>query len=160
RRWLAEGPAALLAGGWNIGAIVTLQDGSPVGLTVQTNTTNAFTPGALRPNVLRDPALPQGDRRVERWFDTSALTPPPAYTFGNAGRALLTGPGLANVDLSLLKNFAFTERWNLQFRAEAFNVFNHSNFDDPGRALASPNFGVITAARPARTLQLGLKLNF
>ncbi|MBI1899394.1 MAG: TonB-dependent receptor, partial [Acidobacteria bacterium] len=47
RRWLAEGPAALLAGGWNIGAIVTLQDGSPVGLTVQTNTTNAFTPGAL-----------------------------------------------------------------------------------------------------------------
>jgi hypothetical protein len=160
RKWLNSGIAATLVGGWNIGSIVTLQDGAPVGLTTQANSTNAFNPGSQRVNLLRDPTLPADERSVQRWFDTTAAVAPPANTFGNAGRANLTGPGLANVDLSLLKNFAFTERWNLQFRLEAFNSLNRSNFEDPNRALGSTAFGVITAARPARSLQLGLKLTF
>jgi len=160
RRRLNQGVAATVLGGWNLGLIVTLQQGSPYGLTTQTNNTNAFLPGPQRVNVLRSPELPASERRVERWFDASAVTAPPAYTFGDAGRALLTGPGLANLDISLLKNHRWGERYNLQARVEAFNFINRTNFEEPGRALGSPNFGVIGAARPARILQLGLKWQF
>jgi len=73
---------------------------------------------------------------------------------------LLTGPGLAKVNLSLLKNFRFRESWNLQFRLESFNAFNRVNFQEPGTALGAPNFGVITVAQDARSMQLGLKLTF
>jgi hypothetical protein len=160
RKYFHEGLAAMLLGNWNAGAIITLQSGSPLGLVTQNNNTNAFTPGSQRVNILRDPTLPKDQRTVARYFDTAALAAPPQFTFGNAGRAILTSPGLANVNLSLLKNFKFNEDWNLQFRAEAFNSFNRVNFDDPGRALGSPTFGVLTAASSARNLQLGLKLTF
>lgn len=160
RRWLTSGPAAWLVGGWNLGAILTLQQGSPNGITTQVNGTNAFNPGAQRVNVLRDPALPVGDRTVSRWFDTAAVVAPPQFTFGNAGRALFTGPGLVNLDVSLLKNFRWSERYNLQVRLESFNLPNRANFDDPGTALGAPGFGVIGVARSARSLQLGMKLDF
>jgi outer membrane receptor protein involved in Fe transport len=155
-----QGPSAMIWGGWSLGLIVTLQQGSPYGLTTQTNTTNAFTPGPQRVNVLRSPELPESERTVNRWFDSTALAPPPQFTFGNAGRALLTGPGLANFDVSLLKNHRWAERYNVQFRFEAFNFFNRVNFEEPGRALGAANFGVISVARPARILQLGLKMQW
>jgi hypothetical protein len=160
RRWMNGGPLAVIAGGWNLGGIVTLQSGPPLGLVTQVNNTNSFNPGSQRVNVLRDPSLPNEERSVERWFDTTAVAQPPQFTFGNAGRAILESPGLAVVNLSLLENFMLTERWNLQFRAEAFNAFNRVNLEDPGRALGSPNFGVISAASDPRNLQLGLKLQF
>jgi hypothetical protein len=160
RNWMNQGIAATIFGGWNLGTIVTLQTGPPLGLVTQANNTNAFTPGSQRVNVLRDPALPDGERSVARWFDTNAVSQPPQFTFGNASRALLESPGLAMVNLSLLKNFSFTERWNLQFRAEAFNAFNRVNLEDPGRSLGAADFGVISAAGSPRNLQLGLKLTF
>lgn len=160
RKWMPSGVAAALLGGWNLGGILTFQQGSPMGLVTQVNTTNAFASGAQRVNVLRDPTLPKSERTTGRWFDTSAVVAPPQFTFGNAGRALLAGPGLANVDLSLLKNFPFSERYNIQFRLETFNTFNRANFQEPGRALGSPQFGVISDANEARSIQLGLKLTF
>mgnify|MGYP001306442860 CR=1 FL=1 len=159
RKFLSSGPAAVVLGGWNLGAILTLQQGSPFGLTTQVNTLNAFS-GGQRVNVLRDPNLPSGQRSVQRYFDTDAVVAPPQFTFGNASRSLLTGPGLVSLNTSLLKNFRFAETWNLQFRMEAFNAINRANFEEPGGALGSPNFGVITAAQAARSLQLGLKLTF
>ncbi|MBK5294581.1 MAG: TonB-dependent receptor [Acidobacteriia bacterium] len=159
RKYLNQGPAAFALGGWNIGAILTLQQGSPFGLTTQVNTLNAFS-GGQRVNVLRDPELAAGQRTVQRYFDTEAVVAPPQFTFGNAGRSLLTGPGFANVNLSLLKSFKFVETWNLQFRLEAFNALNRANFEEPGTALGAPNFGVIGSAQDARSMQLGLKLTF
>lgn len=154
-----SGPVAVALGGWNLGAIMILQQGSPFGLTTQLNTLNAFS-GGQRVNILRDPNLPSGQRTVQRYFDTNAVVAPPQFTFGNANRSILTGPGLASLNLSLLKNFRFLESWNLQFRLEAFNALNRANFEEPGSALGSPNFGVITAAQAARSMQLGLKLTF
>ena len=159
RKYLNEGPVALALGGWNIGAILTLQQGSPFGLTTQVNTLNAFS-GGQRVNIVRDPSLPNGERTVQRYFDTTAVVAPPQFTFGNANRSILTGPGLANLNLSLLKNFKFGETWNLRFSMEAFNALNHANFQEPGTALGAPNFGVIGAALDARSMQLGLKLTF
>jgi hypothetical protein len=161
RALLQNGPLAMILGGWNFGTIVTLQQGSPMGLTTQVNGLgSAFTPGPQRVNVLRDPALPKGEQTVERFFDTEAVAAPGTLVFGNSSRALLTGPGLVNFDVSLLKNHRWGEHYNVQFRFEAFNFFNHTNFNEPGRALGAANFGVISSAGSPRSLQFGLKFAF
>ncbi len=160
RRLLTSGLLSNLAGGWNVGGILVAQAGAPFGLTTQTNTSNSFSGGAQRVNVLRNPVLPKSERTVARYFDTTAVTAPAQYTFGNSPRALLTGPGVLNLDLSLLKNFRVVERYNVQFRAEATNAANHTQFLIPGTVLGSSSFGVTSGAQSARVLQLGLKLEF
>lgn len=80
--------------------------------------------------------------------------------FGNEGRNVVRGPGIANIDLSLFKNFAITESKRLQFRAECFNLANHANFALPQNDIASPEFGQILEAGPPRLFQLALKLIF
>jgi len=160
RRWMNGGASAFLLGGWNIGTLLTLQQGSPNGVSTQVNSTNSFNPGTQRANLLRNPTLPKNQRGVNRWFDTTALVAPQQFTFGNSGRALFEGPGLVNLDLSLLKNFRWGEGYNAQFRLESFNIANRANFDDPNTSLGSAGFGVIGAARSARSVQLGLRLEF
>ncbi len=97
---------------------------------------------------------------ADRWFNTAAFAFPAPGTFGNAGRNILRGPGYQNVNASLVKNTSLTERLNLQFRAEAFNLFNHPNLNLPDNFLGSPTFGRITSARDPRHLQFGVKLLF
>ena len=161
RAALNSGPLAMILGGWNLGSIITLQQGSPMGLTTQVNGLgSAFTPGPQRVNVLRDPTLPSNERTVERYFDTEAVAAPGTLQFGNSSRSLLTGPGFVNFDVSLLKNHRWGEHYNVQFRFEAFNFFNKTNFNEPGQALGSPQFGVISSAANARSLQFGLKFAF
>ena len=150
RRWLTGGPLSQVLGGWGLATILTLQDGSPDGFVTQNNSTNAFG-GAQRVNVLRDPSLPKSARSIGRYFDATAVAAPPQFTFGNAGRALITGPGIANFDIALLKNHRFGERYNIQFRLESFNAFNRVNLEDPGRSLGAANFGVISDSRNAQS---------
>ena len=116
-------------------------------------------------NLLRDPSLPSDRRSVQQWFDTTAAVAPPAFTFGTAGRAVLTGPGLTQLSLSLLKNFRFKERYNVQFRAESLNFINHANWTDPdpmiGPASApNVNAGRIIGSRGGRVIQVGLRFSF
>jgi hypothetical protein len=115
-----------------------------------------------RPDVLRSPNLPVEQRTPQRWFDTGAFVLPPLseYRYGNAGRSIIEGPGLMNLDFSLLRNFTLTERARLQFRFEAFNITNHPNFMLPGNSFGTATFGAITAAQEARDLQFGLKIYF
>ena len=106
--------------------------------------------------------------KPDRWFDPKAFGPaPPANgTFGNVGRGSLIGPGLTTFDTSLFKRVSLNERWSVQFRAEAFNVFNHSNFAEPNAVVftgnnISPSAGVITGtATTSRQIQFALKLTF
>jgi hypothetical protein len=114
---------------------------------------------AQRPNVLRDPNLSSG-RSPERWFDTAAFTLPAAFTFGNAGRNIVYSPGYSGVDFSIQKETNLTERARLKFRVEAFNLFNHPNFDAPNRIAFTPNFGRVFSADTPRQLQFGLKIEF
>jgi hypothetical protein len=161
RAMLSQGPLATILGGWNFGTIITLQKGSPMALTTQNNGLGAaFTPGAQRVNVLRDPTLPEDERTVERYFDTEAVEAPGTLQFGNSSRSLLNGPGFVNFDVSLLKNHRWGESYNIQFRFEAFNFFNTPQFAEPGRSLGAPDFGVISSADNERSLQLGLKFEF
>jgi hypothetical protein len=150
-----------LSNDWQLSGIVTLQSGAPFTVINGVDRANIGTGPAQRPDVLRNPNLPGDQRTPERWFDTSAFAQPAPFTFGNAGRNIVFGPGLANCDMSLQRNFALTEHQRLEFRWEVFNVLNHPNFDVPGRIAFSPNFdSVFSTAEASRQMQLGLKLVF
>lgn len=166
RAYLAdEGAWSTLLTGWQTSGIVTLQSGRPFTVALLRELDNSGTGiSALgfgandRPNVVGNPAL--SERSSEAWFNTSAFAFPPRGTFGNAGRNILDGPGYHSVNASLSKNTTLSERFNLQFRAEVFNLFNHPNFNLPDNFLGSPTFGSITSARDPRHIQFGLKLLF
>jgi Carboxypeptidase regulatory-like domain len=160
RRWMTTNPLRHLVGGWSLGAIAVLQSAPPMSLWTQTNTTSAFSAGAQRVNLLRDPNLPASERTVDRWFDTDAVVAPPAFTFGSAGNGIVRADGKVNFDFSLIKNFSFSEQRVVQVRVETFNSFNHPNFDLPGRALGGPGFGVISSADPGRIIQFGVRVAF
>lgn len=158
RRWLAHSRWRWLAGHWGIGSLVNMQTGAPFTVTTQVNSTNAFSAGALRANVSRNPNL--GEPSPGRWFDTTAFSQPAPLTFGNQGVNLVRADGLVNFDFSLLRNFMIRERHKIQFRGEVFNAFNQANFSVPGRVLGAPGFGVVNDAAPMRRLQLGIRYVF
>jgi hypothetical protein len=160
-----EGFVANLVNGWETFGIVTLQSGRPFTVALLSEIDNSGTGRSIlgfgandRPNVVGNPEL--SNPTTSQWFNTAAFAFPAPGTFGNAGRNILDGPGFQNVNMSLLKNTRFNERVNLQFRAEAFNLFNHPNFNLPDNFLGSPTFGRITSARDPRHIQFGLKLLF
>lgn len=127
-RHLVSGLPRALADGWRINGITQVRSGLPVNVTV----TGGLFGGSLRPNLIPGvPIRPPDYRLPDRQFNPAAFAAPPPGQYGSLGRNALRGPGFAQVDLSLFKNFALTEKTSLQFRAEAFNVFNHPNFALP-----------------------------
>jgi len=150
-------------GGWQAGGIFSVQSGAPftVNLPAGTEPANIGTVGGNnleRPNLIGDPNA--GPRTAAQWFNTAAFAVPQPYTFGNAPRNAVFGPGFAGLDLSLQKTFSLNEGVNLQFRAESYNALNHANFDIPGRIYGSSTFGEISSAESPRQLQFALKLLF
>ncbi len=166
REYLADdGWVSTLLSGWETYGIITLQTGRPFTVALLSEIDNSGTGRSIlgfgandRPNLVANPEL--SNPTTLQWFNTAAFAFPAPGTFGNAGRNILDGPGFQNVNLSLVKNTHFAERVNLQFRAEAFNLFNHPNFNLPDNFLGSPTFGRITSARDPRHIQFGLKLLF
>jgi hypothetical protein len=150
--------ADAILGGWSLGGITTVQTGRVVNLSVTGNPSN--TGGPDRPNVVGEWQLDKDQRTLSRWFDTGAFVKNDPYTFGNAGRNLLTGPGNVNFDLAIHKLFTVTERVRLQFRAEAFNAMNTPHFGIPNAQVGNANFGSIGGAGRHRNLQFGLKVLF
>jgi hypothetical protein len=149
-----------IAGGWKFGAFGTWQSGATFTVTTLANTTNAFSAGALRPDLVANPKLPPAQRSLQRWFNTNAFRNPALFRFGTAPRSVLRGPFQKTVDLTLAKEFSVSEVWRLDLRSEFYNAFNHANLDLPGRTLGAADFGAILSARPGRTVQLGLRLSF
>jgi len=105
-----------------------------------------------------DPNL--SSRSLSRWFDTSAFQTPAVGSFGNAGRGIVLGPGAWNCDVALSRSFTVTEGHRVDFRAEAFNLFNHARFGNPSAAMNSASYGQITTARDPRIMQFALKYSF
>jgi len=102
-------------------------------------------------------------RRLNRWFDTSAFTLPTPFTFGNVARTLPDArtPGINNFSFAVVKNTPITERAGLQFRTEIFNLFNRVQFNSPGLAQGNPQFGVISGQyNDPRLIQFALRLLF
>ncbi|MEX2260561.1 MAG: carboxypeptidase regulatory-like domain-containing protein [Bryobacteraceae bacterium] len=156
---LKSGPASWILGGWEIGGIVGLYSGLPVSNSINVNNQNLG--GATRGTWVRNPNLPNGERTIDRWFDTSFAVPTPAGEVGNVGRNVIDGPGRRNLDLLVARNFRMPwEGHALQFRAEAFNATNTANFGAPNAALGTPNQGRIIQAEEPRRIQFSLKYYF
>ena len=132
----------------------------PFTVLTTANTTNAFPAGPLRPNLLRDPSLPSSRADVARWFDTTAFASSAPFTFGNSPRSVLRGAPSDTTDSRWRKSFGFTERVKFDVRGEFYNLLNHANFNIPGFTLGAGDFGVVTTARPGRTVQLAARLSF
>jgi hypothetical protein len=136
-----------LIGGWQISGISTFQSGAPFTVFNNSNDFSGFNQNFDRPDILGTGKLIQDNRNPDAAFDTTyyARTPPTGRV-GTVGRDQYYGPGLANYDFTAAKNFALgTEKVRLQFRADFFNLFNHTNFSNPVTNASSGNFGKITA---------------
>jgi hypothetical protein len=146
-------------GGWEAGIVASFYSGSPLGVTSAVN--NTFSQGgAQRPNWNgQHPALSRPS--PSQWLNPSVFSVPAPYTFGNAPRTFngVRSDRTNNVDLSLHKNTHITERLQLQFRAESFNLTNTPVFAPPNTTFGSPAFGTVSSqANQPRVLQLALKL--
>ena len=157
----------LLAGGWQLAGINTVAPGEMV--TLQYTPAAAFQVSGItndfsgannyRPNVTCDPYAPAGQQTINNWFNTACVSIPtdPSQPFGNAPRNNVRGPGFWQFDLAASKNFAVGDRTKLQFRLEAFNLFNRDNFLAPASNRSAATFGTITTTYDARQVQLGVK---
>ena len=152
---------------WQLSGIETLQSGLPFTPQLSYNPSNdGDSRNSVRPSLNPNFRGPVILGRADRYFDPSAFLQPLPGTYGNAGRNILRGPSLAQTDLSLSKRFLLSEHIHLQFRAESFNLLNHTNLNTPNPVVyasatggPSPTAGVITStATTSRQIQLGLKL--
>ena len=163
-----HGMLGRLFGGWQMNGIATLQSGRP--FVIQDSSDPNFDGVASdRPDLIRNPNLPSGQRTVDHFFDTTAFVrvPPGTNRFGDAGRDIVIGPDYRNFDLSLIKRFHVWERARGELRWEIFDLFNHPNFDNPGGGapandIASPVFGQLqsTIANSQRIMQFAVKFIF
>jgi hypothetical protein len=122
-----------------------------------------------RPNIVPGvPLYPPGGPTLDQWFNPAAFAIPANGTWGNAGRSIATGPGLAQVDFALQKNTRIAETKAIVFRVESFNIFNRTQAGNPGTTLTSPaSFGIVTAGLnrtigtgTSRQMQLAMRFNF
>ncbi|MBV8866011.1 MAG: TonB-dependent receptor, partial [Acidobacteriaceae bacterium] len=157
----ANGFTNAVLGNWNLAWIATLTTGQPYSIQAGGDPANVGG-GSQRAQVVGSPNS-GFNQSIQEWFNTAAFAVPAPYTFGNEGRNNLTGPSFKNLDFSTYKNFMFTERIGLQFRAEFFNILNHPSFYTPDYTVTDSGFGRITqTANPNanREIQFALKLMF
>ncbi|MEA2541989.1 MAG: hypothetical protein QOH35_3355 [Acidobacteriaceae bacterium] len=172
KRYLAHtnGIADKAVSGWGVDGITTLQSGFPLVLTAQpTYISSNFGAGAPRPNVTPgcSKSVPGGSvERLSGWFNTGCFTQPSNFGFGNENRvdSQLRAGGVANSDFAVFKGTAINERFNLQFRAEMFNLFNRVQFSYPNTVCCSDtnaSFGVVSGqTNQPRIFQFALRLNY
>ena len=152
-------------GGWSVNGITTLQSGFPLALTTASNQTDSQG-GGSRPNVapgvsksISGPA----QKRLHEWFNTAAFTAPPPFAFGDESRTdgQLRDNGVANWDFTISKNIPLTEQMNFEFKGEMFNLFNRTQFGDPGGSVGSSTYGVVsTVLGNPRLVQFSGRLTF
>jgi hypothetical protein len=159
RKFVHDGWASYLLGPWNLSGIWTVYSGGHQTPTYATNVSNSSGGGGQRPNRIGSGKLSSG-RSLGHWFDTSAFVAPALYTFGNSGTGVLTGPGYFNVNLTLERHLIVRDRYDINLRGEAYNAFNHSNFNNPNAVIGGANAGVIGGTNTPRVMQVALKIAF
>jgi hypothetical protein len=151
-------PMNAVLGGWQWSGILTVHSGLPLSINPASNNSGGFGFNQ-RPNLVPGVSPVPQNQTNANWINKAAFTQPAPFTFGDAPRFLsdLRAPGYVNWDMGLQKWWNFTETKRFQFRFELFNAFNHPNFFTPDTNLGDSNFGTITAAYPARSLQFAGK---
>lgn len=139
--------------GWSFNGITSFRTGLALdpGLSVKNQGL------ATRPNLIAPITY---NKTHTSWFSTSSFLAPAAGFFGNSGTGVLRGPGMIDFDMALFKDFALTEHHKVEFRAEAFNVFNHTNFNAVSTACCSGAFGTVTSALDPRIMEFALRYQF
>ena len=162
KQWAQSGVASHILGNWQMNVIANLRSGQPFTVDMGQDIANI---GALAAANMARPDL-VGNMKLDNptpnlWFNTKAFAAPAQYTFGTAGRNIGRTDAQQNFDLSLFREDRITERLKLQFRAEAFNAFNHATFGKPQTRFTNRNVGVVSdTVGSARQMQFGLKLLF
>jgi hypothetical protein len=173
QRFASSGVASKILGGWQVAGILTLRTGRPVTITCSCgniNTPNATqTANQVKTNV----DYTHGINTNALWFDTSAFATVPSVPVGsegNSGRAIMNGPGVSWVNANIARTFTLNERFKLNFRAEALNLFNHPWFGQPQTSFTSSTFGYITSTNSTgtgvngtgggRNAQIGARIEF
>lgn len=163
------GPLDWVLGGWQVSGILALRTGAYFTPRVHTDISNTGTVNPTggtsirnHPDRLLDGNLPSSQRSIDQWFDVSAFAIPEQYTYGNAGRNILVGPGLRNLDLKVGKNFVFGAEHSkrVEFRGEFFNFSNTPHFGLPADQIDVAGVGAIRSAGSPREIQFGLKFLF
>jgi hypothetical protein len=137
----------------------TMQSGIPLNITLGgSQGSNGLAQGTNRPDLVGQISYPES---VSQWFNPSAFAQPAVGAWGNLGHNAVRAPGRDNWNLSLFKNFLFDERGDrLGFRAESFNTWNHTQFNNVSTSFSASNFGAVTSTWDPRVFQLGMKLVF
>lgn len=158
RRWLSDGPASWILGDWQLNWGLLARSGQPYTLTVGGDPANIGVSGYARPNVVGDPEL--SNPNAEQWFNRAAFAIP-VNEFGNSERNSLRAPGFWNVNLGLQKNIPIGGDRRLDFRVQAFNVFNHINLGNPDVRIDQPTAGRITSMSGIpRQVEFGFRLTY
>jgi hypothetical protein len=166
KTWATEGVSKTILGGWQMNGVFSAYQGYP--FTVFASDASLNMPGNTQTadQVKPEVATLGNVGNAGTFFDTSAFARVTEVRFGNTGRNLLRGPGVVNLDLSLFRTFNLTDRYKLQFRAEAFNVSNTPHFSNPENDVNSSDFGKVlstngdTAIGRSREFRFGLHLTF
>jgi hypothetical protein len=160
---------------WQLSGITTFMSGAPAGVglsfssTYNANTWSGSPTDGGRPIMIANPVLSKDQQTFDHFFNTAAFGLGPQGTWGNAPKDVFRGPGINNWDISMFKNFRIHERYRAEFRCEAYNAFNHTQFSgvnttanfDPKTGMPSnPLFGQFTSTRLPRRMQLALRITF
>jgi hypothetical protein len=147
-------------GGWQLSAIAVMETGLPLGISLGGSQGSNGIPGSTnRPNYSGSVSYPQ---TVAQWFNPSAFSLPTSGQWGTLSKGAIRAPGRDNWNMSLFKSFVFNEAHNsrVEFRAESFNTWNHTQFNGISTGFTSSNFGAVTSTWDPRVFQLGIKLLF
>lgn len=164
KKFLNHGFLASAFGGWEFSGISVFQSGRPI-LIIGPDTTNLYNFSATngRTDRLHSPVLSSG-QTVSQWFDTTAFVAAPPFTLptDSLSQPNLRSPRRINTDFSFIKNTRFKEKYNLQFRAEFYNIFNHPALQPPVTDVTNAQFGQIISSigGSERNIQFGLRFLF
>jgi hypothetical protein len=157
--WVYQIPRVWKISGWKISGLVRIQSGDRVAISQATNSNSNLGYGVQRPNRIGDPNS-LANPSVAQWFNKAVFTAAPQFVIGTSSRDPVRGPGLADADLMLGKIFRITERLNVEFRAEVFNLTNTPPLSDPNGSFGSAAFGTITSAGNPRDFEFAAKIHF
>jgi hypothetical protein len=147
-------------GGWRTAGIWTLASATPVSVTANNNADTSYVASFYSDKVC-NPYANVGQQTLSHWFNTSCFVQPATGQYGGSGNNGVRGPHTNNVDFSLSKIWPIMERAQLQFRSDFFNLFNHTQFYlSPENVNNTSQYGSITGAYPARSIQMSLRLSF
>ncbi len=162
--------ASRILGGWELSGIATASTGRPINITIKRSASQLLdgNTSSQRPNLVPGVSIYAANQTIDNWFNPAAFVLPAKGAWGNLGRNIARGPGYYEFDTALQKKFALTERFKLNFRAEAFNLFNDPIYASPSGNISSSGFGRITSilntgavgTGTPRRLQFALRLDF